>query len=71
MEFYISPTDVDDWEEDLLGSNYLAAGYEISVTIADGRTTCIYDILGVFRDGDSVEDYGIDICTMGGYAFYE
>ncbi|MQX38299.1 hypothetical protein [Roseospira navarrensis] len=65
--FYVSHTDTDDWEENLLENAYLASGYEVEVVIADGRRTCMYDILTTFADGDEVDDYGVDLCDLGVY----
>lgn len=72
-ELYISPTFADNWEEDILDTTTLPAGSSIEVTIDDGRDTCMYDVLGVFADGDKVEDYEVDICELvnTGYQFYE
>lgn len=70
MELYISPSNVSSWEEDILGFDVLGSGQSVQVTIADGRSDCIYDILGVFADGDQVDDYGIDLCNLGSYEFY-
>ncbi|MEZ5750783.1 MAG: hypothetical protein R3D60_02070 [Paracoccaceae bacterium] len=69
MEFYASPSSVDDWEEDILGENILAAGASVEVVIADDRG-CEYDIKAVFADGDEVVDQ-IDICTAGEYTISE
>ena len=69
VEFNVSPASSDEWEEDLLAGGYLAPGYEVGVDIADGLTTCIYDIRGVFADGAEAEDYGLNLCDMGGYTF--
>jgi hypothetical protein len=71
MEFYTSPANVDEWEEDVLGDEYLASGYAVDVLIADGRSDCVYDIKAVFNDGDVVEDYGVDLCDLGSYTFYD
>lgn len=65
--FYVSPAGVDAWEDNLLDGHYLAGGYEVDVLIADGRDVCTYDIRVEFEDGDSMDDYGIDICDLGGY----
>lgn len=70
-ELYLSPSNVDDWEDDVLSSDDLGAGRSIRLSIEDGRTDCEYDILGVFADNDSVEDYGVDICNLGSYSFVE
>tara|TARA_B100000676_G_C18091803_1_gene860614 strand:+ start:1221 stop:1553 length:333 start_codon:yes stop_codon:yes gene_type:complete len=71
VELFMSPTDVDNWEEDVLGSEVLMPGETAAVTVADGRRNCVYDILGVFADDDEVEDYGIDLCELAAYEFYE
>lgn len=67
--FNVSSTASDSWEENLLEGGYLAPGYEIGVMIADGLTTCIYDVRGVFSDGSEAEDYGLDLCDLGSYTF--
>lgn len=71
MELYISPSNVDSWEEDVLGLNVLGAYEATQVIIADGRGDCIYDILGVFANGDQVDDYGVDLCNLGSYEFFD
>lgn len=65
-EFYASPTDVEDWEEDILGSDILPAGDAVRVTIADGRDVCNYDLRVVFEDGDVLDDES-DLCATGSY----
>lgn len=69
VEFYVSPADSGLWEENLMDGYYLDAESEVSVIIADGLTTCIYDIATVFDDGFELEDYGLDLCEMGEYVF--
>ncbi len=69
VEFYASPTSADDWEEDMLGENILAAGDSANVTIGDDRG-CDYDVKSVFADGDEVEDT-INICEIGEYTISE
>ncbi len=69
--FNVSPASSDSWEENLLSGGYLAPDYEIGVLIADGLTTCVYDIRGSFSDGETVEDYGLDLCELGEYVFAE
>jgi len=69
VEFNVSPASSGSWEENLLDGGYLAPGYEIGVLIADGATTCVYDIRGGFADGSEAEDYGLDLCELGEYTF--
>lgn len=71
IAIFISPSSVDDWEQDVLGSDVLPSGYAMDVVVADGREDCFYDIQGIFEDGDTVEDYEIDLCELGAYTFYE
>lgn len=66
VEFYASPTDVNDWEDDILGQSILEAGDAARVTIADGREQCEYDLRIVFDDGDVLED-STDLCETGSY----
>lgn len=67
MEFYTSPYDVGDWEEDVLGDDVLGAGESTRVTIADARSQCEYDLRFVFEDGDVIERGGVDLCDTGSY----
>lgn len=67
--FNVSQASSDDWKEDLLAGGYLAPGYEIGVEIADGLTTCIYDIRGIFADGSEAEGFGLNLCDLGEYTF--
>jgi hypothetical protein len=65
-EFYASPTDVDNWEEDILGADILPAGSAMRVTVADGREQCTYDLRIVFSDGDVAEDTS-NLCETGSF----
>ena len=66
VELYTSPSDVGDWEEDILGQDILEAGESARMTIADGRRACEYDLRIVFEDGDVVEDT-TDLCETESY----
>jgi hypothetical protein len=70
IEFYTSPIDTDDWEDDLLNGNYLEPGEFGNVIIADGRTQCEYDLLFVFDDGSEYTDT-VDICELASYELVE
>lgn len=67
VELYASPSDVGEWEEDILGRDVLESGESARVTIADGRRACEYDLRVVFEDGDSIEDT-TDLCETESYA---
>jgi hypothetical protein len=70
-EFYVSPANVDDWENNLLDGKYLPAGNEVTVTIGDGRRTCTYDLKTVFEDGRTAENDDINLCELGKYTVNE
>lgn len=65
--FFTSPADVDNWEEDVFGENYLPAGNQVNVTIGDGREQCVYDMKFVLEDDSEFLEKGIDLCELGEY----
>lgn len=65
--FFTSPAEVDNWEEDVFGENYLPAGNQVNVTIADGREQCTYDLKFVLEDDSEFIESGIDLCQLGEY----
>lgn len=67
MEFYASPYDVAEWEDDILGDDVLGSGESIDITIADGREQCEYDFRIVVEDDIVVERSAIDLCETGSY----
>ena len=66
VELYASPSNVGEWEEDILGRDILDAGESARVSIRDGRRTCEYDLKIVFDDGDEITDT-TDLCETGSY----
>ena len=66
VEFYTSPADTNDWEEDILGEDVLPPGASGDVTIADGRTQCVYDLQFVMSDGQELEDT-VNMCELASY----
>jgi hypothetical protein len=71
--FYASPTGVNNWENDIMGSDTLPPGGKVYVNINDARDVCNYDVKGTFSDGNSAEQYQIDFCDLDGgtYTFTE
>jgi hypothetical protein len=54
VQFFTSPTEVNEWEEDVFGDGVLPAGNTVDVTIADGREQCIYDLKFVMEGGQEI-----------------
>ncbi|MGC1307155.1 MAG: hypothetical protein WA885_07995 [Phormidesmis sp.] len=67
--FYASPSNVDNWEEDILGRSTLSSNSYMQVTIDDDRGSCYYDFKAVFSDGSSATHYDIDVCELASYTF--
>ncbi|MGV8952906.1 MAG: hypothetical protein ACOH2M_17545 [Cypionkella sp.] len=65
-ELYVAPHDSDQWGDDILGTDTLAAGETGSVTIADGKDTCDYDMRFVAEDGSELER-NVDLCKLGSF----
>lgn len=61
-ELYISPTNVNDWEEDVLGVDTLDEMGKTVVNFVDTVDECVYDLKIVHDDGDSAIWSGINLC---------
>lgn len=71
MEFYASPSDVGEWEDDILGDDVLGSGEAVDITIADGREQCEYDFRIVVEGGGELERGGVDLCELGSYTLHD
>ncbi|PZO59963.1 MAG: hypothetical protein DCF15_02665 [Phormidesmis priestleyi] len=69
MYFYASPSDIDSWEDDILGDSVLYSGDSIRINIADDRQNCLYDFRAVFEDGSESTRYEVNICDLSRYIF--
>ena len=63
---YLSPAATDDWENDILGEQTVAAGETAEVSIDDGVESCMYDLRADFDDGDAIDVRGVDVCKIEG-----
>ncbi|NJM99762.1 MAG: hypothetical protein HC800_23825, partial [Phormidesmis sp. RL_2_1] len=63
------PSNVDSWEEDILGNDILSAYSSIQISIDDNRAICYYDFKAIFSDGAETTHYGIDVCDLSRYTF--
>lgn len=70
-QFYTSPSDTNDWEENVLAGAVLNPGDMTEVTIGDGRTQCVYDMKFVSEDGAEHVVGGVDLCQMEGYTLHD
>ena len=63
---YLSPAATDEWENDILGEQTVAAGETAEVSIDDGVESCMYDLRADFDDGDAIDVRGVDVCKIEG-----
>jgi hypothetical protein len=71
-ELYLSASNLDSWDNDLLGNVVLQSGDRFQVAFADtSNNNCLYDIRAVFSDGQVVEDYQVNVCNNDYYTFFD
>jgi hypothetical protein len=63
MELYVSPDEVDDWEEDVLGKDVLKHNESIDVTFSRTEKSCDWDLKIKDEDGDEIEWDSLDLCA--------
>ena len=68
-EIHLSPSSAAHQKAALLGGKPLLPGEGIDIVIANGHDTCLYNILGVFADGDIVAGDNVNLCELGIYTF--
>jgi len=64
---YGSRTTTNSWEEDILGPNVLNNGQSVRINFNDGTGACMFDFKFVFPNGQSIEHYGVNVCTTATY----
>ncbi len=67
-EFHVEAMSSKTWGENIL-SEKIGPGESATVTIADGKTTCMYGIRGEFKDGAIVERENLNLCELGSYTY--
>jgi hypothetical protein len=55
---------------DILGSDVLPPGYNITVNFDDGSGYCVFDIRVVLEGGATDDAYGINVCEISTYTYY-
>ena len=64
-EVHISPSKVDDWEEDVLGDTILTDDESRLIRFKRAGKTCIWDLKVVYDDDDSSAVWdNIDLCRV-------
>ena len=65
VEIYLSDDRAGNWQEDLLGSEFLLPGKSVSVDVDDRNGNCRVDVKTVFDNGSHLVNRGINACRDG------
>ncbi len=65
-EMYVSKQSTDQWEDNILGDTTVDSGTQSDITIADGETTCDYDMRFVGESGE-VHEVSQNLCDLASY----
>lgn len=63
-ELYVSPHDVNEWQEDVLGKDTLADGESVKITFEDREKTAKWDLKVVDGKGNSIEWENLDLTKI-------
>lgn len=64
-EVYVSPTKVDDWQDDILGRDIMDDGVEYDISFDRSDKSCVWDLKVVYHDDNSSAVWsGIDLCVV-------
>jgi hypothetical protein len=63
-QVYVSPSDVNDWQEDVLGRQVLSDGEECPISFQRSETAELWDLKVVDADGDSVVWKGLNLLEI-------
>ena len=69
VELYVSNSRHSTWEENVLAGNLLTPGNSSWIRFSGNHNGCLYDIRAKFNDGDSVEDYQVNLCEVSNVYF--
>ncbi|MFN3461800.1 MAG: argininosuccinate lyase [Oceanibaculum sp.] len=62
---YVSPTNSESWDEDVLGQDILENNAEVDIEFARAEQTCKWDIMVTYADDNSNAFWrNIDLCTV-------
>ena len=66
--FYTSPSDTTDWQEDVLGEDTIDPGATDTITIATADGQCLYDMRFIMEDNAELVEKGIDVCKLNSFS---
>lgn len=63
-EVYVSATNTDDWEEDILGRDVLPDGDRVDISFSRKEGACFWDLKVIYTDKTSAEWDGFNLCEV-------
>lgn len=62
-QIYVSPSDDDEWGEDVMGKDVLDNGESVDIEFSRKETTCSWDLKIVYEKQNSVTWTKLNLCT--------
>ena len=62
-QVFVSPSDDDEWGEDIMGKDVLKNNESVDITFSRKETTCSWDLKIVDAEEDSIEWTKLNLCT--------
>ena len=69
-KLYVSPSDKDDWEEDILGRDTLPSGESIEITFHPKEKAAMWDIKVVDKEGTSIMWENLNLMEISDVTLY-
>lgn len=63
-EIYVSPTNANNWEEDVLAEDVLPTDRRTNIDMSNSADTCRWDVRVVYDDGDEAYWQNLDFCEI-------
>ena len=61
----VSPTNENEWGEDVLGTQVLGPGQTAQIVFDRAEEQCNYDIRATYTDGDTSDVRNVNLCQVG------
>lgn len=61
---YVSESNNDNWDEDILGRDLLNDGEELEVSFDRDENTCKWDLKVIYEDSESAIWNGLNLCQV-------
>ena len=68
IEIYVSDDGTNNWQEDLLGLEFLLPDNSVSVDVDDRNGNCRVDVKTVLDNGSGLVNRGVNACYANGRA---